>query len=200
MSTELGDWDLFLWLRLQQNRRPTPHCTLSRNQPTVSLHKLCPKPWAAWLSAARQMNFLKATQHSFSLLSATWETQAIAKWGQTQGPALQTNSGTEIQVFISQNLGWCYGVQILLSTKGSALPRWKWHNTIKMLVSSDQRRVLKYLLGILLVFSYLFRLRGRHYRFKEYLKGTRTARIVSTSPQKICLATGSIVNSEQWNK
>lgn len=50
------------------------------------------------------MNFLKATQHSPLLLSAVWEVQVTAKRGQTQGPALQTNSGTEIQVF-TQNLG-----------------------------------------------------------------------------------------------
>lgn len=72
----------FLWQRLQQNWRLTLHCVLSKNQSSVRFCKLWPKSWAIWLSDARQMNFLRATQqHSFSFLSAAFETQAAAQQG-----------------------------------------------------------------------------------------------------------------------
>lgn len=172
----------FLQQRLQQNGRPTPHCILSKNQSSVRPYKLWPKPGTIWLwRKADELPQGNTVTFICSSLSSIWNPSSSTARLDSR---TRLSNKLRCRVFITQNLSW-YRFQILLSTEGTALSRWKQHNdteNIKSLVSTALIAVLTYLPIMLLVFSHLFRLRGRHHRFKQYVKGTRTARIAHTFP------------------
>lgn len=120
-STELRGWNLGFAAKAAAEWEPHVALILPKDQSSVRLHKLWPKPWA--ISGARQVNFSgQCSNIYFHFSQQHWKARQQHR---TPGPAIQTNSGTEIQVFFTQNLSWWYRAQILWSSEDTALSMWK---------------------------------------------------------------------------